>query len=129
VRQGEHAVAGGESLSELQFFDDGCPEPGLAAGPADANTPVVELVAPAVQHLAVEAHQEPHLVGGAFPVLGGERVDAEVLHPDLDGAGDDVQQGGLPGAVSLDPGESAAVGPPAVAVHDDGDVAGYRGGR
>ena len=95
---------------------------GRRARPAHAHAPLVELIAAAVQHVAVEAHQEPHLVGRARPVLGREGVDRQVLHARLDGAGDDVEQGGLARLVSLDAGEAAPVRPPPVAVHDDRDV-------
>ena len=101
------------------------PEPRAAARPADAHAPFVELVAAAVQHVAVVAHEESDLVGRALPVLGRERVDGEVLHADLDGARDDVEQRRLPRLVSLDAREAAAVRPPAVAVHDDRDVLGH----
>ena len=75
-----------------------------------------------------------HLVGAALPVLGRERVGRQVGDADLDGARDDVEQGGLARLVALGARQPALVGPAAVAVHDDGDVArhlssGMAGGR
>src|SRR4029079_16375704 len=51
--------------------------------------------------VAVEPHQEAHLVGRAGPVLGRERVGRDRLHPDLDAALDHVEQRRLPCLVSL----------------------------
>jgi hypothetical protein len=121
-RERERVVAGGELLGVLQLLDDRSPQARLAAGPPDADAPFVELVAAAVQHVAVVAHEEAHLLGRAGPVLGREGVDAEVLHARLDRAGDDVEEHLLARPVSFDACESPAVRPPAVAVHDDRDV-------
>ncbi len=128
-REGEAGVAGGAALGLLELGDDAAPQPRAAPRPADAHVPRVELVAAAAQHLAVEAHEEPHLLGAAAPVLGREGVDAEVRDAELDGAGDDVEQARLARAVPLDAGEALEVGPAAVAVHDDRDVLRHGGGR
>ena len=52
----------------------------------------MHLVAPAPDHVAVEAHQEPDLVGRPGPVLGGEGVGRDRLHADLDRPLDHVEQ-------------------------------------
>ncbi len=102
---------------------------GRATGPAHAYAELVHLVASAADHVAVEAHQEPDLVGRARPVLGGEGVGRDRLDADLDGALDDVEERGLTLLVPLRPGQSALLGPAAVAVHDDRDVPGHQVAR
>ena len=116
------AVAPGVVLGLFEFADHRAPQLRPPAGPADADAPLIQLVPLAAQHVLVESHQEADFLRGPAPVLGGERVDADVLDAELDGAGHDVQQGRLPGLVALDPRQSALVGPPPVAVHDDRDV-------
>ena len=82
----------------------------------------MELRRLAVDALGEHRHQALHLGRGARPVLGGERVDGELVHAQLHG----VAQAGLDhvgsGAVALDDGEAAALGPAAVPVDDDRDV-------
>ena len=73
---------------------------------------------------AVEPHQPTHFVGGALPVLGGEGVGAQVGDAHLDGPLDDVEEGVLTTGVPLGSFEAALLGPPSVAVHDDGDMSG-----
>ena len=57
--------------------------------------------------------------GTALPVLGREGVGRQVGHADLDRAGHDVEQRGLPRLVALGARQPALVGPAPVAVHDD----------
>ena len=82
----------------------------------------MHLVAAAADHVAVEAHQELHLVGGARPVLGREGVRRDRLHADLDRALDHVEERVLALLVAGGAGEPALLGPAAVAVHHDRDV-------
>src|SRR4249919_1671124 len=89
----------------------------------------MKIVAPAVDDIPVEAHQEAHLVRRTAPVLGGERVRREVFHADLNCTFDDVEERGLAGLVARGPRQAALLCPAAVAVHDDRDVAGYELGR
>src|SRR5690554_2495687 len=121
-RQREGAVARCQAFRELQLLDDGCPQPRAAPCPPHAHAPLVELIPAAVEHLAVEAHEEAHLVGRTLPVLGREGINAEVLDTDLDRPCDDVEEGGFASPVTLDPGQAARVRPAAVAVHDNGDM-------
>ena len=110
----------------LQLADDAAPQPRPAAGPADPHAQLVHLVAAAVDHVAVEAHQEPDLVGRAPPVLGGERVRGDVRDAELQRALDHVEQRRLAGRVPGGAGQAARLRPPAVAVHDDRDVPRHR---
>ena len=124
-----HVVVDGHPLGVLQLGDHRPPQPRPAAGPPDPHAHRVQLVAAAADHLPVEAHQEAHLVRGAPPVLGGERVRRQGADAELDGAVDDVEQRRLAGLVALGPGQAALVGPPAVAVHHQRDVLGHQLGR
>jgi hypothetical protein len=83
-------------------------------------------------HLTREAHEVRHLRLGARPVLGGEAVDGQRLEPEPDGGVDHPVQRLLAGGVADRAVQALALGPPAVAVHDHGDVArkpGTGGGR
>jgi hypothetical protein len=91
-RERENVVVARELLGELQLLDHRRPQPRAATGPPHPHSPLVELVSAPVQHIAVEAHEEADLVGRPRPVLGRERIDAQVLDTDLDGSRDDVQQ-------------------------------------
>ena len=119
----EDVVVAGHLLGDPQLLDDRLPQPRGATGPAHADAELVHLVAPAADDVAVEAHQEADLVGRAGPVLGGEGVGGDRLHADLDGALDDVEQRVLALLVPLGARQPALLGPAAVAVHHDRDVA------
>src|ERR671913_2170596 len=121
--QGEAGVVPRQLLRRLELPDHRAPEPGSSTHPAHPYPPVVELVATPSDDVTVEAHEETHLVGAALPVLGREGVGRQVPHAHFDGTGDDVEQRGLTGLVALGPRQTPRVGPAAVAVHDDGDVA------
>lgn len=109
-------------LGHLELLDHGTPETWAPAGPADPHAQIVELVAATVDHVAIEAHQPAHLVGGALPVLGGERIGRQVRDTQLDRAVDDIQQRRLAAGMTLGALESTLLGPAAIAVHDDRDV-------
>ena len=77
--------------------------------------------------LAEKLHEEFDFGFGAAPVFDGEGVEGERFDVEA-GASFDGGAGGLrSGAVSGDAGEMALLGPAAVAVHDDGDMAGKAG--
>ena len=120
--EGHRAIARGQALGVLKLVDNTGPEARPSTGPSDSHAPLIQLVAAAAQHLAVESHQKAHLVGAALPVLGRERIDAEVLHSDRDRAGNDVKQRSLARAVALDAGQPLQVGPASIAVHNDRHV-------
>ena len=67
-------------------------------------------------------HQRADLGGGAFPVLDRERVQRQHLDAETRGGLDRVANSVDAGAVPFDARKVALRGPPAVAVHDDGDV-------
>jgi len=58
----EHVVALCPLLGLLELVDHAAPQPPPPSGPAHADADGVQLVAPSPDHLAVEPHQEPHLV-------------------------------------------------------------------
>src|SRR5439155_18990606 len=100
-------VVAGHLLGDLQLLDDAAPQPAGATGPPDPDAHSVKLVAAAVDHVAVEAHQPADLVRGAFPVLGGEGVRGQVLHAEFDSALDHVEEGVLAAFVAADAGQAA----------------------
>src|SRR6185436_6897369 len=87
-RQRHHGVVPGQLLCDLELLDHRPPQPRAPTHPADADAPVVEDVAAAADHVAVETHQESDLVGRPLPVLGGEGVGRDVLDTDLDRSSD-----------------------------------------
>ncbi len=68
-------------------------------------------------HLPDQAHQVVHLGARPVPVLGGEGVQAEPLHPGRPGCLDGVDDGGLGRLVARRARQRTPLGPPAVAVH------------
>src|SRR5699024_1579132 len=81
----DDVVVQGHVLGDLELLDHAAPHPGPRAHPAHPHPHRVEVLPTPAHHLAVEAHQESDFLGGAFPVLGGERVDGQVLDADFDG--------------------------------------------
>ena len=94
----------------------------LAALAPHPHPELVHLVATPADDVAVEAHEEADLLGGALPVLRREGVKAEPLDPEFDCATDDVDNHRLAHLVALSAGQSALSGPAAIAVHHDGDM-------
>ena len=99
--QGESGVGLALFLCLFELADHRLPQLRPAARPANAHAHVVQLVAAAMNHVAVEPHQPPHLVGRAAPVLGRERVRRQVLQADLDRTLDHVEQGVLAASVAV----------------------------
>ena len=60
--QGQHVVVAGSLLGLLQLADHAAPQPRPPPGPADPHAQLVHLVAAPADDVAVEAHQEAHLV-------------------------------------------------------------------
>ena len=76
------------------------------------------------QILFQQTHDGGDLLRRALPVLGGEGIHGEIVQTDLLAIGGDAAEGLCPGGVTGGAGQPPALGPPAVAVHDDGDVPG-----
>src|SRR5581483_937767 len=79
----------------------------------------VELVG---QVVLQEPHEARHLVGRAAPVLGGERVQRQILDAELVRELDDRLDRRLATPVPVEAVQAPALRPAPVAVHDDGDV-------
>ena len=73
---------------------------------------------------AKELHEKFDLRFGAAPVFHGEGVEGERLDVEARAGFDGHASGLRAGSVTCDAGKMAFLGPAAVAVHDDGDVAG-----
>ena len=84
----------------------------------------VQLVHLGEHGLREEVHESHDFFFGAFPVLGRERIDGEVLHTYVvcgtNGLAHRLDAGGVP----LQAVESAFLRPSTVAVHDDGNMDG-----
>ena len=89
----------------------------------DAHALGVQLVGAPLEQPPVEVHEVAHLVDRPAPVLGGERVDGQGPHPGGERAVGGVEQRLLARGVALGARQALALGPSAVAVHDDGHVA------
>src|SRR5690554_2074321 len=61
-------VVARELLGRLELGDHRAPQARTTPCPAHPHPPLVHHVAPAPQHVAVEAHEEAHLLGRALPV-------------------------------------------------------------
>jgi hypothetical protein len=85
---------------------------------------LVELFALSEHVRVEERHERDDLVARTTPVLLGERVDRQNLDAEVVGAADDPAHGVDALPVAEDARAAALLGPPPVAVHDDGDVVG-----
>ena len=96
--------------------------PGLADG-VEPDGVLHDLCALRLEVLGEELHERPHLLLGPRPVLRAEGVEGEGLEPDAARLARHRPDRLRALAVSRDAGQAARLGPAAVAVHDDGDVA------
>src|SRR5262249_36897785 len=117
-------VALGPGLGFGDLLLDGRGELGAAAADDHANAALVDLVDLPPEGLVEEPHQVPDLRRGTAPVLGREGVDAEHLDAELLAAIHHALDRAHPGPVAEGVRPVALARPPAVAVHDDADVAG-----
>ena len=101
VVDGDDVVVDRHLLGDVELLDDAAPHARPRTDPAHPDAHVVQVLAAPADHLAVEAHQEAHLLGAALPVLGGERVHRQVLDADFDGAAGDVDEHRLAHLVAL----------------------------
>src|SRR5262249_45371791 len=108
----------------LELLNDAAPQFRTATRPAHAYAHGVELVAATADHVTIEAHEETHLIRRTPPVLRRERICRQVRYTQLDRPHDYIEEGVLPHLVALGTRQPALPGPPAVTVHDDGDVPG-----
>src|SRR4051812_15267957 len=99
-RQGEAVVGPGELLRILELIDDALPQPPSTPRPAHSHAHLVHLVAATADDLPVEAHEEPHLLRGATPVLRREGVRGDVPYAELEGPLHHVEQRSLAGLVT-----------------------------
>ena len=76
----------------------------------------------ALQRLDEQPHQQGDLFGGTPPVLGAEREQRQVAHAGAPAGLDHAPDGLHAPGVSRRAGQQTPRRPPAVAVHDDGDV-------
>ena len=86
----------------------------------------MQAVALAPQHVAVEPHEEAHLPHAAPPVFRGEGVSGEVGDAEFEAGIDNAEQHRLAAFVPFRARQPAFLRPPAVAVHDQGDVRGQK---
>ena len=77
-----------------------------------------------IQVLLQQTHNGVHFLLGPLPVLGGKGVDRQIFDADLLAVVADLAEGLRPGGVAHGAGHAPLLGPPAVAVHDDGNVGG-----
>ena len=131
--QVERLAVLGRAVGLFEGLDDAGPQAGAPPAPAHVHAPLGELVGAPGKHVGGVVHDEGDLGGRAFPVFGGEGVDAQVAYARVDGARDGVHEGVLPCPVPLGACQAARVGPAPVSVHDEGDVCGdlaaLEGGR
>ncbi len=114
----------GQGLDPLELLERG---PGDALPAADDLEPEVVLDEKPVvpdQVLPEEPPEPADLGAGPFPVLAREGEEGQDVDAEAGRGLDDLADGRGAGLVALDPGQPALGGPAAVAVHDDGDVAG-----
>ena len=84
----------------------------------------MQLVPPTQQQALVEPHQIADLVGRTAPVLGGEGVHGDPGDAQVEGPFHRIEESGLPGRMTLGPGQTPPGRPAPVAVHDTGHMGG-----
>ena len=89
-----------------------------------ADVLLVQVLRLVCQKAFQQGHERLDLGLGAVPVFRGEGIEREVFHSEIDAGVRDLADGLGAGAVAFPAGQSAFLGPAAVAIHDDGDVAG-----
>ncbi len=115
------AVAGGAD----GFIKFGKDRFGQALTPADldeAHVMVGEFLSLGDELLKGELHECCDFLGRSLPVFEREGVEREHFNAEPPAFGDGVAHGARAGAVTGGAREVALRGPPAVAIHDDGDV-------
>jgi len=100
-----------------------------AAGDAQPDLVVVQLALVFFQEGSQEGHQAGDFRAGPHPVFGAEGVNREEFHAVIAAGPQDGAQGFGAGAVAIEPRLPALPGPTAVAIHDDGDMAGDAGAQ
>jgi hypothetical protein len=131
-RVGDHQVhqeavaAAGGLLDPPDGIPDGLRHGGEVPEHPHPDGAVPELVLLLVGVELEERHQGEDLLFGSKPVLGAEREEGEDLDPRFHGPVNHLPHGFHSRPVSFLPGERLLPGPAPVAVHDDGDVPGYR---
>jgi hypothetical protein len=85
----------------------------------EAHPVFVEVTYLALDGLDQEAHQRSDFGGWAVPVFCAERVEGQVLHPDLGGCFGNLTHAFDPTAVAQYTWHTFLLGPPAIAIHDD----------
>ena len=90
---------------------------------ADADVLAVQLVQLLGEVFQQKPHQRANLLGGALPVLSGERIDGQGLDAQVIRMPDNLAQRLHAGLVAKGTRHAALLRPAAVAIHDDGDMA------
>jgi len=89
----------------------------------EADAVVEDLAALGEEEVFEQVHEGADLFFGALPVLFAERIDREGFDPEATAGANDATHRRRAFFVASAAGETALLGPTAVAVHDDADVA------
>ena len=76
------------------------------------------------QVLLQQAHDGAHLILRPLPVFRGKGIDRQILQADLLAVGGDGAESLRPGGMSRRTGQPPLFGPPAISIHDNGDMPG-----
>ena len=117
-------LSGRRAAEGVEHLAHGLGQAAEVADGHEADVVVEDLVALGDQELAEQAHERVDLAGGARPVLLAEGVERERVEAEAAADPDDAAHRGAPGLVPGLARLAARLGPAAVAVHDDADVAG-----
>ena len=123
-RQRHPAVPARELLGVLDVAQHPSRHPTApSADEANAHSSLVQVVPATEQQRLVEAHQEPHLVDRAAPVLGRKGIHREPRKADLEPTLDGVEQRLFACGMPFGAGQVALPRPPTVSVHHDRHMA------
>jgi hypothetical protein len=122
--QGHLAVALGGAAERIEDLAHGLREAAQVADGDEADVVLEDLAPLGDQELPEQAHERLDLAGGTRPVLLAEGVEREGVDPQAPADPDDAPHRGAARLVPGLPRLAAALGPAAVAIHDDADVTG-----
>ena len=117
------AVVSGQGLAVVHLATKARAELGAVPDDPQLHALGVQLLHLAVHRLLEEAHQGAHLATGSLPVLGAEGVEGEDVDAGVVAGLHDPPYRPHTGPMTGDPWQVSSLGPAAVAVHDDADMA------
>ena len=121
---GDSGILTGGLDTAVQFFLTGLGKIGKSADRLEPDIVRHHAAQLFLEEPLQQGHQGRDFRFGTLPILGGEGVEGEKLHPKVIAGFDAAGHRIGPGPVALDALPALLLGPASVAIHDDGNVTG-----